>query len=234
MVRSVAGALGVAWVAVACGGSTQRSQSSFQQAQPGQAPYGAQPGQPPPPPGQPPPPAQPPQQPPQPATQQPGQVAPLGAILSDPSALQNILAGALAASSASLTALTGGEGALIEQGIRLTAQRDAKGMRAEGPVLSAKLAPGGHAEASVSLKPGGCYSVIGFGGPGVFQFQINLISAPPLPPQVLAQSDADGNDPSVGPNEKCIKNPYPLPMALKVDMHVVKGQGLVGAQLFRK
>jgi hypothetical protein len=165
---------------------------------------------------------------------QPGQVAPLGAILSDPNALQNIIAGALAASSASLTALTGGEQAVLEQGIRMTAQRDAKGMKPEGKMISAKIAPGGHAESTVALRPGACYSVIGFGGPGVLSYQINLITVPPLPPQVLAQSDADGNDPAVGPNEKCIKNPYPLPMQLKVDMHVVKGQGLVGAQLFRK
>lgn len=165
---------------------------------------------------------------------QPGQVPPLGAILSDPNALQNIIAGALSGSEASLSALTGGEAAALEQGIKMTAQSQARGMRAEGQVLSAKLAPGGHAEATVALRPGACYTVIGFGGPGVFQYQINLITAPPLPPQVLAQSDADGNDPSVGPNEQCLRNPYPLPMQVKVDMHVVKGQGLVGAQLYRK
>jgi hypothetical protein len=166
--------------------------------------------------------------------QQPGQVAPLGAIMSDPSALQNIIAGALSGTSASLAALTGGEQALLEQGIRMSASTLAKAMKPEGQMLSAKLSPGGHAEATVALRPGSCYTVIGFGAPGIFQYQINLITAPPLPPQVLAQSDADGNDPAVGPNEQCLKNPYPLPMQLKVDMHVVKGQGLVGAQLYRK
>jgi len=109
-----------------------------------------------------------------------------------------------------------------------------KGKRPEGKLLSAKLQQGAHAEASVSLAPGACYTVVGFGAPGVFQYQINLITAPPLPPQVLAQSDADGNDPAVGPGDQCIKNPYPLPMQVKVDMHLVKGQGLVGAQLYRK
>jgi hypothetical protein len=165
---------------------------------------------------------------------QPGQVSPLGAILSDPNALQNIIAGALAGTAASMSAVTGGEQSLLEQGIRMQAQIVAKGMKAEGPLISAKLQSGGHADAGVSLRPGACYTVVGFGGPGVFQYQINLITTPPLPPQVLAQSDASGNSPSVGPNEQCIKNPYPLPMQLKVDMHVVKGQGLVGAQLFRK
>jgi hypothetical protein len=167
-------------------------------------------------------------------TQQPGQVPPLGAILSDPNALQNIIAGALAGTAASLSAVTGGEQSLLEQGIRMTAQTHAKGMKPEGQLLSARLQGGGHAEASVSLRPGACYTLVGFGGPGVFQYQLNLITAPPMPPQVLAQSSADGNSPIVGANEQCIKNPYPLPMALKVDMHLVKGQGLVGAQLYRK
>ena len=55
-----------------------------------------------------------------------------------------------------------------------------------------------------------------------------------MPPQVLAQSKADGVDPSVGPNESMRENPYPTPLAVKVDMHVLKGQGLVGAQAYRK
>ncbi len=233
MVRTF-GAAAALVLCAGCGGSSPGSRGAFQQAQPGQAPYAPGQGQPQPaqapPPGQPPPPGTP--QPSGPA--QPGQVAPLGAILSDPNALQSIIAGALSASSASLSALTGGEQGLLEQGIRMTAQREAQGMRPEGQLMSAKLQNGGHAQASVSLRPGGCYSVIGFGAPGVFQYQINLISAPPLPPQVLAQSDADGNDPAVGPNDRCIRNPYPLPMQLKVDMHLLKGQGLVGAQLYRK
>ena len=212
----------------ACGGSERSPQTAgFQPTQqPAQGPYAAQQPQ------QQATPNQPGQGPSQ--GQQPGQVPPLGAIVSDPNALQSIIAGALSGTSASLAALTGGEAAVLEQGIRMTASNMAKGMKADGKMLSAKLAPGGHAEATVSLRPGACYTVIGFGGPGIFQYQINLITAPPLPPQVLAQSDADGNDPTVGPNEQCLRNPYPLPMQLKVDMHVVKGQGLVGAQLYRK
>jgi hypothetical protein len=38
----------------------------------------------------------------------------------------------------------------------------------------------------------------------------------------------------VGPNEQCIKSPYPLPLVVKVDMHVLRGQGLVGAQVYKK
>lgn len=234
MVRRAAAAAAVALIATpACtnsAGPPPRQAGGFQQAQQGQpGPYPSQPA----PQAQaaPPSPQPPPQQG---AVQQPGQVPPLGAILSDPNTLQNIIAGALAGTAASLSTLTGGEKAVLEQGIRMTAAAQAKGKRPEGQLLSAKLQQGAHAEATVSLQPGACYTVVGFGGPGVFGYQLNLITAPPLPPQVLAQSDVEGNDPVVGPGDQCIKNPYPLPMQVKVDMHLVKGQGLVGAQLYRK
>jgi hypothetical protein len=164
----------------------------------------------------------------------PGQVAPLGAILSDPNTLQNIIAGALAGGAASVSGLVGGELGPIEQGIRMKAQQEAKGRKPTGELMTARLAQDGHAQGALTLEPGRCYTVIGFGGFGVFQFQINLISSPPMPPQVLAQSGADKSDPTIGANEQCIKNPFPLPMQVKVDMHVVRGQGLVGAQAYRK
>jgi hypothetical protein len=226
--------------ASACGksGESASAQSAgFQQGQPGQQPYGqpaygqrayGQPGPAPAPGSQQPTQQNPGGQPP------PGQVAPLGAILSDPNTLQNIIAGALAGGAASLGALTGGELAPIEQGIRMKAQQDAKGMKPAGELLTARVSQDGHAQGTLTLQPGGCYTVVGFGGFGVFQYQINLITAPPMPPQVLAQSGTDRADPTVGANNQCIRNPYPLPMQVKVDMHVLKGQGLVGAQAYRK
>lgn len=173
-------------------------------------------------------------QPGQPCQPQPGQVPPLGAVGSDPNALQALIAGALSGSAATLGLLTGGEMATLEQGIKMKAKTDAKGAKAEGQLMSAKLQQDGHAQASITLLPGSCYTVVGFGQPGVFAFQINLLTAPPMPPQVLAQSKADSVDPTVGPNETCVRNPYPTPLAVTVDMHVLKGQGLVGAQVYRK
>ncbi len=168
------------------------------------------------------------------APQQPGQVPPLGAILSDPNTLQNIVAGALAGTAASLGGLTGGELGPIQAGIKNQAQTNAKGMKAEGQLFSAKLQQDGHAQGTLTLQPGACYTIIGFGGLGIFQYQVNLITEPPLPPQVLAQSAADGPAPVVGANDQCVKNPYPLPLQVKIDMHVIKGQGMVGAQAYRK
>jgi hypothetical protein len=153
---------------------------------------------------------------------------------SDPNALQALIAGALSGGVASLGLLTGGETAQLEQGIKMKAQTEAKGKKPDGPLMSAKLQQGGHAQADFTLQPGGCYTFIGFANPGVFNYQINVLTAPPMPPQVLAQSDADSVDPTVGPLEQCVKNPYPTAMAVKLDMHLLKGQGLVGAQAYKK
>jgi hypothetical protein len=161
-------------------------------------------------------------------------VQPLGSVSSDSGTLQSIIAGALAGGAASFSALTGGELGPIEQGIKGQAKSHARGMKPEGQLMTAKLAQGGHAQGTLLMQPGACYTVLGFAGLGVFKYQINLITAPPAPPSVLAQSGADNVTPVVGANEQCLKNPYPLPMQVKVDMHVVQGQGLVGAQVYKK
>lgn len=220
---------------VSCGGKEEPPpQTGFQQGQPGQQPYGQQ--------------AQSQQQPygaqqpmgQAPPSQQrasqpaPGQVPPLGAVMSDPTALEKIIAGALSAGAASLGAVTGGDLAPIEYGIKGQAQQSAKGMKPEGQLMSARVQPGGHAEGSLTMQPGACYTVVGFAGLGVFEYQLNLITAAPMPPQVIAQSPAGGVAPVIGPNEQCVRNPYPLPMTVKVDMHVLRGQGLVGAQVYKK
>lgn len=165
---------------------------------------------------------------------QPGQVPPLGNVANDPNALQSLIAGALAGGAATLGILTGGETAQLEQGIKMKAETEAKGKKPDGPLMSAKLQQGGHAQADFTLQPGSCYTFIGFGNPGVFQYQINILTAPPMPPQVLAQSEGGTVSPTVGANEKCVKNPYPTALAVKIDMHVLKGQGLVGAQAYKK
>lgn len=229
------GALVAMVFATGCKKNDQPPQNAqgFQQGQagpqPGQPGYQPQPGQP----GQPPP-GQPAQPQPSASAAQPGQVPPLGAILSDPNTLQNIVAGALAGTAASMGGLTGGQLGPIEQGIKMQAKTHAKGMRADGKLLSAELQQDGHAQGDLTLQSGACYTIIGFGGLGVFQYQINVITAPPLPPQVLAQSAATDSAPVVGQDPQCIRNPYPLPMQVKVDMHVIKGQGMVGAQVYKK
>ena len=159
---------------------------------------------------------------------------PLGAVLADRNALENIVSGMLAGTAASLSPLTGGERAPLEEGIRIRAESDARGMKPDGPLITARLGPDGHAAASLELAAGACYTFVGFGGPGVLGYEINLLTAPPLPPQVLAQGTRAAPHPTVGPNDQCIRHPYPLPMRIRVDLHVVRGQGLVAARAYRK
>jgi hypothetical protein len=154
--------------------------------------------------------------------------------LGDPNALQNLIAGALSGGAAALGALTGGEIAPIQQGIKSKAATHAKGMKPEGELMSAKLQQGAHAESSITLQPGSCYTIVGFGGLGVFDYQLNLMTSPPMPPQILAQSPAGSIDPVLGPNAECVKNPYPVPLVVKVDMVVLRGQGVVGAQVYKQ
>lgn len=242
-IRSMTALAVLGYLLPACGGSKeetpppQTAQGPYGQPPPGGQPY----GQPPPggqPYGQPQPYGQQPQQPAGAPSSQaqpaPGQMAPLGNVMADPATIQNILAGALSGSAAALGAMTGGEQGPIDQGIKSQAGTQAKGMRADGQLMSAHLQPDGHASGSLTLQPGSCYTLIGFGGLGVLDYQISVVTAPPVPPQVLAQSAAGGVAPVVGPNDQCIKSPYPLPLVVKVDMHVLRGQGLVGAQVYKK
>jgi hypothetical protein len=161
-------------------------------------------------------------------------MAPLGPVTADPMAVQNILAGALAGGAVVLGALADAEHAPIEQGISRQAEASAKGMRPDGPLMSTRLPADGHAEGSLTLEPGACYTILGFGGAGVFDYQLHVVTSPPMPPQLLAQSTPGGVTPVVGAGEQCLRNPIPLPLVVKVDLHVVRGHGLVGAQVYRR
>lgn len=164
----------------------------------------------------------------------PNTITPLGTIFGDPRTLENIVTGTLAASAVVLAPLAGGENKPLEEGIRLRAGSQAPGMTPQGALMTARLSAGGHAATLVKLDAGACYTIVGFGGPGVVAYQINVLTAPPLPPQVLAQSAADAPHPIVGSGAQCLRHPYPLPMQVRIDLHVVRGQGLVAARAYKK
>ena len=213
-------ALGIAaMTAVHCGGSDSPPPTS---AQPPPGAYGNYAPNPAPPPAAPP------------IGHTPGPVSPFGTILSDPNGLQGVLAGALAGGSAAFGAMVGGESKIIQQGILIKARTDARGMTPTTELMTARLTAGRHAHATFTLEPGRCYTVVGFSAPGVFDYQIHLIAAPPLPPQVLAQSAPGRPDPTLGMGQDCIRNPYGQPVVVTIDMHVRAGQGLVGAQPFHR
>src|SRR5687767_6790832 len=57
----------------------------------------------------------------------PDALPPLGAVLADPRVLEGIVSGMLAGRAATLSPLTGGERAPLEEGIRLRAESEARG-----------------------------------------------------------------------------------------------------------
>ena len=58
----------------------------------------------------------------------------------------------------------------------ILARLDAKGMKPVGEVMSARLGTDDHAQAPLSLASGRCYTIGGFGGPGVFAFVLQVQS----------------------------------------------------------
>ncbi len=157
-------------------------------------------------------------------------MSPFGPLLSDPQAMQSIVSGALAGGAALAGAMLGGEGRVVEQGIQIKARTDAQGMVPAGPVVTARLGAEEHASAALLLEPGRCYTIIGFAAPGVFDYQLHLLSAPPMPPQLLAQSPAAAPHPTLGGGAACVRNPYATAVQVTIDLHVRRGQGLVAAQ----
>ena len=81
--------------------------------------------------------------------------------------LNNLVTGALAQGAALLGAMSGSDP--VDNGIKSIAQQQAPGMKPEGAVIKTTLAPGAHGEGTVTLRPGKCYTIIGFGNLGVQQ-----------------------------------------------------------------
>jgi len=146
--------------------------------------------------------------------------------------LNNLVTGALAQGAALLGAMSGSDP--VDNGIKSMAQQQAPGMKAEGAVIKTTLAPGAHGEGTVTLRPGKCYTIIGFGNLGVQQLAIRLVPPAPLPPQPLFEGVTNGPTATIGAKEQCIRSPSPVATPLKVDIEMKQGQGQVGVQAYSK
>ena len=122
----------------------------------------------------------------------------------------------------------------VDNGIKSIAQQQAPGMKPEGAVIKTTLAPGAHGEGTVTLRPGKCYTIIGFGNLGVQQLAIRLVAPPPLPPQPLFEGITNGPTATIGAKEQCIRSPSPVATPFKVDIEMKQGQGQVGVQAYSK
>jgi len=146
--------------------------------------------------------------------------------------LNNLVTGALAQGAALLGSMGGTDA--VDNGIKSLAQQQAPGMKPDGAVIKTTLAPGAHGEGTVTLRPGKCYTILGFGNLGVQQLAIRLVPAPPLPPQPLFEGATNGPTATIGAKEQCIRSPSPVATPLKVDIEMKQGQGQVGVQAYSK
>ncbi len=160
-----------------------------------------------------------------------GQVAPLGPIVSDPDALEDIVAGAIAGEEATLESPDLDVEPLARR-IEAAASSLGGSLVAASPMMSARLTADAHAEGTFSMEPNICYVVVGASGARTTDFQLGVMTAPPMPPQVLAQSKPGGTNPVVGAG--CLRSLYAVPLLVKIDLYLVKGEGMVAARVYRR
>jgi hypothetical protein len=159
---------------------------------------------------------------------QPGQSTKLGAIADEAAAREQIVAGALAGKEAHARELS----RKLADRLATNARQAAKGMVPSGTPLSAELGAGEHAVGRWTLNPRHCYAIVAAASDEVSSMQINLIAAPPRPPQLLAQSDPDAQ-PSLG-STTCLSSRSSSQLHILVDIHVIRGHGTVALQLYRR
>ena len=248
------GAVALAAVVVACGGSEQQEPQTAQQyqGQPGygQPGYGQQP-----PPGQPgygqqPPPGQPGygQQPPpggQPGYgQQPppggqpgyGQQPPPGGA-PPPGGQQPPPGGAPPPGGQQPTDMIATQ--ILNQ---LATQHSMPGAKPIGSPLTGNFQTGQGTEAQFQMQPGKCYTVVAAGAPTVTELNFQLVAVPmpglPLPPgagaMVLAQDSDTGSQAVIGKKPNCYKALAPIATPAKVVMTVAGGGGPAAAQVYEK
>jgi hypothetical protein len=162
----------------------------------------------------------------------PAQVTAADAAAPDLSAL---VSGALAQGAAILGAMGAAAGSdPVDNGLKSLGAQQAPGMKPDGKATKLTLAPGAHGEASVTLKPGKCYTIVGFGNLGVQTLAIRLVYPPPMPAQPLFEGVSNGPTATIGAKEQCVRSPLPAATPLKIDIEMKAGQGQVGVQTYSK
>ncbi len=146
-----------------------------------------------------------------------------------------MVSGVLAQGAATIATMGAAAGSdPISNGLSGAAPQYAPGMKPDGQSIRVTLAPGAHGEGSITLKPGKCYTVIGFGNLGVAGLAIRLTTPAPLPPQTLFEGVTNGPIATIGAKDQCIRSPNGLATPLKLDIEMKQGQGQVGVQAYSK
>lgn len=112
---------------------------------------------------------------------------------------------------------------------------EAPGARPEGGIFAGQFQEGQVLEQPINVQPGKCYTVVAM-GMGIQQLDIQLVAqVPPLPPTVVAQSNTQGPQATLGGKAAgCWKNPLPIGGPAKIVIRATRGSGIAGAQIYAK
>jgi hypothetical protein len=164
------------------------------------------------------------------ASSAPVAAAPLGVVLfKDNDQIQKLYDAASAAPQATLDSKPKATDPIVK-GIKAAAAKYAKDMTPDGPLARGKLTEKQHLQADITLQPGKCYKLIGFGTPQkVKDFDLQLFVGGIL----SAQDTTDDNVPIVNRDAPLCPS-GDNSTTYKLDLYVEKGAGDVGVQLYSK
>jgi hypothetical protein len=115
-------------------------------------------------------------------------------------------------------------------------QQEAPGMQREGAVVAANFKEGQILEQAFQMLPGKCYTVLAVGA-GPQQLDLTIVAVTPLPGSgVLAQTQGNGPNASLGGRGNCFKWNPPVPVGInaKYVIRAARGQGIAAGQLYSR
>ncbi|MCC6554310.1 MAG: hypothetical protein IT372_15115 [Polyangiaceae bacterium] len=116
------------------------------------------------------------------------------------------------------------------------AAQEAPGMAGDVGPFAGQFQEGQVLEQQMNIAAGKCYTIIGIGiGVQELDIQLTLVTAPGVPPIVLAQDSTTGPQAVIGGKQAgCFRNPTPVAGTGKILMKATKGTGIAVAQVFSK
>jgi hypothetical protein len=151
-------------------------------------------------------------------------------LVTDPAEVQKIFDAAKSAPKA-VAKPNGVAGAgPLAAGVRGLAKTAAPGMKADGPLVTGKLEEKKNARTEITLKPGRCYTLVGYSAK-VTDLDLYLL----LPPGVLSGQDTtDDNKPVIGKAPDAMCPAFKSAVKYTLDIVADQGGGEFAVQLYSK
>ena len=111
---------------------------------------------------------------------------------------------------------------------------DTKGMTAEGSAFAGQFQQGQVLEQPFNIEPNKCYTVVGIGGPGISELDVQIQYVTPFPTPPVAQDNQTGPNATLGGGGSCWRSQPLTAVPGKVIIRATGGAGIAGAQIFKK